>query len=669
MQQEFIVMNNFRRNAYIQQHLLHPNALLPNSLLSVAAASSYEHPGPAVYPIQESVRSAQPLIYGPTAYVTEFQRPIFHKYNDDKPLNAPVVVQSSAKEIHSPAMMEQPIYFNEMNANYIKDLRHLQDLRYAQHLVQQPQFEPVQTIYDNREPIYLKEMPKNDHPKIERAEYFANSSKIISPNPEIRYERPGFGNYYTYISPNENSNAKQPQKPTADDVSIKMTGDQQSQYHRHLPTITRNHALQENQYHFNQPANFKADHTFSVKPDLSSPSRDDRLLSFTSSYKPNAEKQSTETSNFNANIKDNSLRGASILNEPMNEVYKYGTNIEPPKEKVRSDSLSSEFEREKFFPSVEPVDKKDPMPSNTQQMKEFSLEKYNQNDDSHATRMANQSNSMDYPKQDNFQQNRYYREYLNNSTKTPESKPTDTSNDRFDYLARSSDKRRSSIDSVPMENKSEHEDELHKMSAMAHRRYSAAVNSFNLQQNTGSPEPAHSLSSFASQNVGNVRENTASNQYDNQKSIDESLNKDASNSRESAMKSFQSNAVEGIRLNPQITDDIHYDNKEHISTNCASLPPFPVDAMNENYHENIKPIDVEQNSNANVNANVNLDVDAVYAENIDASYATYGMNDQIVLENAMENLHLKNAPEQDAADETQLQKVDSESYKNRAMHA
>lgn len=663
MQQEFIVMNNFRRNAYLQQHHLHPNALLPNSLLSVTAASPYEHPGPAVYPIPESVRSAQPLIYGPTAYVTEFQRPIYQKYNDGKPLNAPAVVQSSAKEIHPPAMKAQPIYFNEMNANYIQDLRHLQDLRYAQHLVQQPQFEPVQTIYENREPIYLKEMPRNDHPKIERSEYFANSSKIISPNSEIRYERPGFGNYYTYISPNENANAKQPpQQPTADEVSIKMASDRQSQYHRNLPFITRNHALQENQYHFNHPANFKAENTSSVKPDLNSPSKDDRLLHFTSSYKPNVEKQSTETTNFNANIKDNSPRVASILNEPMNEVYKYATNIEPQKEKIRSDSLSSEFEREIFFPSVESVDKKDPMPSNTQQMKEFSLEKNNQKDDSLATRMANQSNTMDYPKQDDFQQNRYYRNDLNNITKTPESKPTDTSNDQSDYLVRSSDKRRSSIDSIPMENKSEHEDELHKMSAMAHRRYSAAVNSLNLQRNARSQEPAHILSSFASHNVGNVRENTASNRYDNQKSIDESLNKDACDSKESAMKSFQSNAVEEIRPNPQITDDIHYDNTKHISTNSASLPPFPVDAMNENYHENIKPIDVEQNSNANVN------VDAVYAENIDASYANYGMNDQIVLENAMENLHLKNAPEQDAADETQLQKVDSESYKNRAMH-
>lgn len=655
MQQEFIVMNNLRRNAHLQQqHFMQPKAILTNSILNVPGAPSYEHESASViYPIQERFRS-YPLMYGTSAYLTDLQRPVFQKSNEDKPTIATVAPpQSATKEIQTPVILE-PIYLDD--PHYIQEVRHLQDnpsYRYlnAHRFIQQPQLEHAHTILESRQPVYVKQLSRNDHLSNEPVEFYANQSKIDFIHPEASQERPDYGKYFTYLSPNRDINLNQAPK-TSDEPSIKRESDLQSQYNRNLPTQFKdNQSSHENQYRFtNQPLSYDTKNNSSGKIDMRSLSKDDRLPNLTS-YKPNPERQFNEASHLNIN--DNSPRMTSILSESNVDVYKYDTNIEPPKEKTTNNVSFNENFTERFSSRVEPVELiKSPNDSafKIQDLAEFSPEKYKQTD-LQTTQMANESVSNEN-NNDDHQPSNYYGENKINTVKSPEQKPAIDINEQPEYSFNRTDKRRSSIDTV--ENRSDRDDDLYKMSAMAHRRYSAAVNSFNLQRDADAINSNRISSTFASHDAENLRENIKSIPNDYQNPNGKSLNQIPSNLKETEMKTLVPNTADEMQPNPQIIDDSYYDNEMHVSTKSASIPTFvPEDAINENYHENIN--DVQQNENENVNA--------IYTEPIDASYATYGMNDQTVLENAIENLHLEqDAPEQDATDETQQQKVD------RSMH-
>lgn len=258
MQQERIVLNNWRRNLYFHQHLMYPNVLFSNAVHCLPAPASYEYHNRIINSIaagDNSVDNSRPLICERPAHFVEVQEPVYQKSNDNKsmsnttttiehvptqPNSKPLTTKPNTIPISCPTLPLLPIYHSDTNVPLFNELFHLQSSKIPLRTLEtqpftQQMMTPTQTIYDNKQTIQFKELPSNNQSWNDYIGYFPNQYKsdIINSHPisNTLNDALNHNKYLESISSSENYvPVMMPQHKISADIPLtKLTNDSRSQ--------------------------------------------------------------------------------------------------------------------------------------------------------------------------------------------------------------------------------------------------------------------------------------------------------------------------------------------------------------------------------------------------------------------------------------------------------
>lgn len=263
-QHERIVINNWRRNAYFQPHLMYPNVLFSTAAHCLPAPATYEYHNRIINCVAATAATgddnSRPLLSDRPTYFSDVQEPIYQKSNDDKSISNTSTVQHAmqqqpvqpvqqiVREIPCPSLPLMPIYHSDTNTPLFSELFRLQGSQlplrnvdtqpFAQHMMA-----PTPTIFDNNKPtIHAKEMPNNN----QRPVFYSNRTSFDLPN--SYHDLPindglNHNKYLSSISSSGNYGAEiVPQSKLSFDVPLtKLASDfQSSQAGKSQQTFTNN---------------------------------------------------------------------------------------------------------------------------------------------------------------------------------------------------------------------------------------------------------------------------------------------------------------------------------------------------------------------------------------------------------------------------------------------
>lgn len=178
-QQERILINNWRRSAYVQQHILYPNTVFPNAAQYLPPAT-YDHQNHRALSGMPTVDNCSPIVYEkPTIFIDSAvplnPYPNSHSPNITKSMMInPLVQQSAMTHIHGSSL--QPIYNSELMNSQMNLLhpQYRENQCFNQQMASPSERDgSVSNIIDANK-VLSKELSSNSQHKIDPAAFLSN---------------------------------------------------------------------------------------------------------------------------------------------------------------------------------------------------------------------------------------------------------------------------------------------------------------------------------------------------------------------------------------------------------------------------------------------------------------------------------------------------------------